>query len=166
MKEIRYPYRPKIFITILGVLFFGFCACFMAQVAINNEGGLVINHVIHFSTQGATVFYWIIAALSAVFVIGAIWALLIGLGKHREIIIYEKYMSCPKSGISKKIVKINFDEVIDIDIQEVQRTVMLVIKYKGGSLTIANSMLPNKKAFDELVDTIVARCNWEKPNKF
>ena len=65
----RYPYNPKMRAILGSILLFGACSAFMADMAIHNTVGLIINGIITLGPAGATVFYWIIAAGNAGFVL-------------------------------------------------------------------------------------------------
>lgn len=159
MNEVRIPYKPNKIIMILAIAFFGACAGFMADIAANNDRGLILNRVIELSPQNATIFYWVIASASMVFVVVGFFALVKSFFTNREIVITETSITSPKSALSKLDVTVNFSDISNVTIQTIQRTRILNIKYSGGKLSILNSMLPNKAAFEELVSQVQARVN-------
>ena len=81
------------------------------------------------------------------------------LSSKKEILLSSNNISAPKSGISKKIVTINLKDVTDVNIQSEQKQKFLNIVYQNGKLTIPQSMLPNKKLFEELTELVVSRIN-------
>ena len=54
-------------------LFFGACAAVIGQKASTNTKGLILNGIIEFSPSGASTFYWVLTALSILFVLVAGW---------------------------------------------------------------------------------------------
>ena len=159
MNEIRIPYKPNKIVFLLAIGFFGACAGVMGYAANTNSKGLVISRIIEFSTQGATVFYWVIAGLALIFVLLGIYALARSATTQREIVISENSLKSPKNGFSKIDVTVNLSDVSSINIQTIQKTRILNIEYPDGTLSIPDSMLPSKQAFEELVSHVQDRVN-------
>src|SRR4051812_25235813 len=65
----EYPYKPNIPAFLLIILLFGTGAYYMYHNALANDRGVIIDYIFRFDVQGATIFYWVMAALSAGFVI-------------------------------------------------------------------------------------------------
>ncbi len=166
MNEVRIPYKPNKFMFLLVVAFFGACAGIMGNVAITNDKGLILNRVFEFSPQGATIFYWVITGLSLVFVLVGLLALAKSVTTKREIVISETSLTSPKSIYSKIDVTVNFSDITNVTLQTIQKTKILNIEYLGGKLSIPNSMLPNKQAFEELVSLLQTRVNGEQGHQF
>ena len=102
MNEVRYPYKPKITVILLSMLFFVGCTLVLANVARTNDRGLILDKVIEFSPEGATIFYWVLTVASALFVLIAIMVIYTGLTTDKEIILTENDITAPRSGLSKK----------------------------------------------------------------
>src|SRR5688572_28826005 len=66
------PYNPKWRAIVGCVLFFGAGSVFMGYKAFHNNAGLMINGIITLEPGGATIFYWVISALGAGFVLLAL----------------------------------------------------------------------------------------------
>ncbi|OAD22673.1 membrane protein [Candidatus Thiomargarita nelsonii] len=159
MNEVRFPYKQKIVVSLLGILFFCVCMLCLGHLALTNDRGMILNQIIEFSVEGATIFYWCLTVASGLFVIFGILGLMIGLTTKKEIIITENEISAPKSGISKKIVSVKYSEITEMNIQSIQKERFLQIFYQGGRLSIPQSMLPSKQAFEELVNLVSTRAN-------
>jgi len=159
MNEVRFPYKPKIVVFLLSILFSCVCMLVLGNIALTNDRGLILNQIIEFSVEGATIFYWCLTVASGLFVIFGILGLMSGLTTKKEIIITENEISAPKSGISKKIVSVKYSEITEMNIQSIQKQRFLHIFYQGGRLTIPQSMLPSKQAFEELVNLVSTRAN-------
>ena len=159
MNEVRIPYKPNKTVFLFAVAFFGVCAGVMGNVAITNDKGLLLNRIFEFSPQGATIFYGVIAGASLVFVLVGLLALVKSVTTKREIVISDTSLTSPKSGFSKIDVTVDFSDVTNVALQTVQKTKILNIDHPGGRLSIPNSMLPNKQAFEELVSLLQTRIN-------
>lgn len=159
MNEVRFPYKPNVIVFIFVAVFFGACAAMLGNVAITNDRGLILNRIFEFSTGGATIFYWVLAVCSAAFVVLAITALISGLSAKKEIVLTETGIFVPKSGISKKVVTLEYSEISDLTMQTVQKQRFFNIIHEGGKLSIPQGMLPNKDDFDELVELVASKVN-------
>ncbi|QJX02362.1 hypothetical protein HML84_11600 [Alcanivorax sp. IO_7] len=102
MMEERYPYKPKLLAAIVTVVFFGVLAGFMGFFSLDNDQGLVLNGIIHFSRMGATIFYWVITLVLAAFSVLGLLLIFKSLTSKGELIITDQYVRAPKSGISKR----------------------------------------------------------------
>ena len=159
MNEIRIPYKPNKILFVLVVAFFGFCAAYIGNIAATNDRGLILNRIIEFSSQGATIFYWVMSILTLALAVVGIFALAISVFSNREIVITNSLITCPKGAISKKQTTVNFSDITGIYIQTIQKTRILNIEHIGGKLSIPNSMLPNNACFEQLISTLNARAN-------
>ena len=157
MNDVRFPYKPKSFVLLLSSTFFVACASISGYIALTNDRGLILNNIFEFSTEGATIFYWCLTATSCVFVIIGAIALYSGLTTKKEIVLTDNKIMSPKSGISNKIVSILYSEITDVNIQSVQKQRFLNILHSGGTLSIPQSMLTNKQAFEELTSLVAVR---------
>ena len=154
MQEIRYPYKPKTIIFVLIIALSGTAAAVLAYIAATNDRGLILNGIIEFSENGATIFYWCLAGAAVLFIVFGSIILVKGITSKKEVIATQEDIAAPKSGVSNKIITISYSEIIDLDIQKVQGQRFLTIFYSEGKLSIPQSMLPNKKAFEELADFV------------
>lgn len=157
MNEICIPYKPNKILFLFVVAFFGACAGIMGNVAVTNDRGLILNGIFEFSPNSATIFYWIITGIALAFVTVGILALAKSVTTKREIVISETSLTSPKSGLSKINVTVSFSDITNVTLQTIQKTRILNIEYPGGKLSIPNSMLPNKQAFEELVSLLQTR---------
>ncbi|MFP4297291.1 MAG: hypothetical protein ACLFT0_05485 [Spirulinaceae cyanobacterium] len=157
MNEIRFPYRPKMGLLTFAAIFFGICGAVLMQKAMSNDRELILNGVIEFSTGSATIFYWVLSLISFAFVVIAVLTMYKGLTTNREIVLGEYSFTCPKNALTSNILNINYHEITDIKIQTINSNKFLVVYFRGGSVTIPRNMLPNKKAFEDLTQLLVAR---------
>jgi hypothetical protein len=156
MKIIDHPYKPKAWAMALASLFFAAIAAMLAHEAMTNDRGLVLNGIIHFSESGATTFYWCIAALSALFVAVGVPAFFLSLTSSHRLVLTDARVSAPKFGFSREPTVVPLSSIIGLDLQEIHRQRMLHIRHKAGRLTIMQSWLPDKAAFDGFVAALSA----------
>ncbi len=157
MQEVRIPYRPNKLLFVGAILLFGFGSVFFCHLAATNDRGLILNGIIRFSSQGATVFYWVLFAISSSFVAVGLAALVSSLMVKREIVLTATSISSPKNGFTKAVVQVDFSDITGVQLQTVQGTKLLYIHHTGGTLTIPNSMVSGKESFEKLVE-LMKRC--------
>ncbi len=158
MTEVRYPYRAKIWKMLLAVLFFSACALIIASKALSNDRGMIINHLIELETRDATIFLWILTALSAAFVLTGVMIIAKTIGSTAELVLAPTAVSAPKSGLRlNALVTVPYQTISNLVLQEVQSQKFLIIHHTGGKLSIIASMLPSKADFDTVCTEIAHR---------
>lgn len=157
METLSHPYRPKAWVMAAASAFFGAGALFMGHEAIVNDRGLVINGLIHLGPDGATVFYWCIAALCAAFVAVGIPAFIVGLLSSHRVTLTATEISAPRFGFSRTPTVVKLMDVQNVNLQVVQKQRFLNIYHPSGKLTITESYLPSRAVFEELCSAIVSR---------
>jgi hypothetical protein len=148
--DLQYDYRPKWTLIILCALFFGACALVLAVKANGNERGLTINGIIELSAESATVFYWVLAALSIGFVAAAGFLAIVRLTVHQRIALGETSITIPRSRGSSEETVVPFGEIVELSTSEVSGQRFLKIVHNGGKFTLTASMMPRKEDFDEI----------------
>ncbi|MGK0290936.1 MAG: hypothetical protein ACI86H_002399 [bacterium] len=157
MSSIRFPYQTNKKIILSAIALMGAIAGVFLKLALENDRGLIINRIIKLSVQSATIFYWSLAIFVLSIVVLASFAVIRNIVEKREIILTDTSISSPKSGISSKIISIQFQDIIDIEVQKIQSQQYLYLFYPDGKLTIPQIMLPDKKIFEELVKQVTER---------
>jgi hypothetical protein len=154
--HLEYPYRAKPLMMIAGILLFGSCAAGMGLEALTNERGLTWNGIVHLGVDGATGFYWSVAAVSAIFVVGAFVALVSSLAHPMAVTLTSREISAPRNGFSRRRITIPLPDIVDVRLQKVQRQRFLNIYHRNGRLSIVQSMLPDAAAFEKLHAALLA----------
>lgn len=157
MEQIVYPYKVKFFKMLLISVFMIGLAAFMVYTALTNEQGLIINRVIHLGPMGATIFFWTIESIIAFGAIVCALALIKGFNKTLQVVLTETEISAPKSSLNSKVVTIPYNEIVDLNTQNVNGQMFLNIHHVNGKLTISHSMLPNKATLQELAQVLYGR---------
>ncbi|AEG92493.1 hypothetical protein [Ramlibacter tataouinensis] len=157
MQTLKHPYRPKPWTMALASAFFGAIAFFMGREAMLNDRGLVINRLIHLGPDGATLFYWCIAATGAAFVAVGVPAFIMGLVSSHHVTVTATEISAPRFGFSRAATVVKLADVRHVTLQAVQKQRFLNVIHANGKLTITESFLPNRAAFEELCSAIASR---------
>lgn len=146
----RIPYNPPWVTIILVILFFGTCSFFMAREALNNNAGIIINGVISLGTNGATIFYWVMSALGAGFVI--LGLLLIGrrIASHQVLELGTESLILPYGFMQRKTSIIAYADIEKVSEVEVSGQKFLYVHAKGLKYTVNASLFPNKETYAEV----------------
>jgi len=153
----EYPYKPRIIIMLGASLFFAAIGAMFTKEALTNDRGLIINGIITLGPGGATIFYWVMAGASALFVLGGLWGIIIGLTTDRRLTITETGIRAPKGGYSRQYVAIRFSDILNVTMQSVNKQRFLTVHHTNGKLSIAQSMLPGKEAFEEVMRMVMQK---------
>lgn len=146
IKEYEFNVRPgKI---ILAALFFAVCAAFFFREAITNYRGLIINGIIKLNVEQGTVFYYVLAGLSCLFVLGGIYGLASGIKDRRKLVIYSDGLGIPAQ---KETVRLYFRDIASAQVVDIYKTRSIEIKTAGGkTYSIPDVRLGSKAEFDEV----------------
>ena len=156
METLRYPYRPKTWVMALAGSFFAVCAVVLAYTARDNDRGLLINGVISLDTGQASIFYWVLCALSVGFVAAGLFGVVTSLREPREVMVDSTGVTLPASRWSSDTVTIPFASITDLRIQQVQSQKFLIIRHSAGKQSVMRSMMPSRADFETFAEAVIA----------
>jgi hypothetical protein len=151
-----YSYNPKATKIILCILFFGACAAVLAWKATTNDRGLVLNGIFTFSESGASIFYWVLSALSAGFVSICILLTIQRVMGPVSIEITETALRIPHGFFMNKITEVILSEVIDLSEVEVQGERFLQLHTPNKIYRVNRSLMPSREDYEEVKALITA----------
>lgn len=157
MEEQRYLYHINIGKRWLAVGFFIICGLFLANVAQNTDRGLIIDGLIRLNIQQARLFYWGMTAVSVGIALYGVFGIIVAPQGPRYVRLTADSIVAPKSYASPADVKISYDRIAKLEMQEVNKQRFLVIFHAGGKLNIAQATMPSKARFEELCHALAAR---------
>ena len=151
-----YPYNPKATTIILTILFFGACAAVLGLKASSNDRGLILNGIITFSQSGASIFYWILSALSSGFVLIGILLTIQRVMGSVSLEITETTMRIPRGFMMKTITEVDFRNVIKVSETEVQSQRFFYLHTPTQKYCLNCALMPSKAAYEEAKALIAA----------
>lgn len=154
---VEFPYRPKIGKLLFGILFFGVSAFSLWHAALTNDRGLIINGIIHFDIHGATVFYSIMAALSVLFVVFALTAIISSLTSSGRLRLTDTGVHFPH-GIFQRTCKIPFSAILHLRLIQARGHRFLEIQCADRKISIIRGWLPDG-AFEQVCRIVAERTN-------
>jgi len=153
----QYSYKQKKWVGPACAIFFGACAWTFLEKAREQPRGLIINHMIELSPSSAQVFHWTLFGFSMLFVVTGIAAFVLSFGKEKYITITAHSIRAPKNGFSDIEIEVPFADIKSMQLQEIQKQRFLHITHANGKLSIVQSLLPSKAAFEEICALITAK---------
>ena len=165
-EPLTFTYRYKAGRLFLCIFFFGLCAAMLGHEALNNGKGLVINNIIELDAGNATIFYWVLAALSLGFVLLGLIGFMAQLTADDDaqvLTLGEKTMTLPQGAFRKVPRELAYADITAMKQQEVQGQRFLTVKLANGKkVSLAAVALPKKEDFDTVCSHIAARLDAAK----
>ena len=157
-KSITLDYRPppgKLGVVIVAC---AAAALFMQHVAATNDRGLIINGLIHLGPEGATIFYWCAAIVSAAC---AAWCLLVFVPQvfiRRQIVLEEDAITLPGTGFSTKGYRIPWDEIEGATRRTYQKVTYLKVRHRGRRFAVNSAWLPSNLDVETIETYLTRKC--------
>ena len=155
--EREYEYKPSWLIILLCGGMFGLAAVFFGVRANSNDRGLIINHVIELSENGATIFYWVFCFLSLGFVTITIALTFHRLKFRQRIAFTPTGIIVPASRWSADEKLIEYKNILALSEANVSGQTFLNLFHSDGKYIINRSILPSKKVYREIIELLEQR---------
>jgi hypothetical protein len=153
----EYPYKPSwMTIVCLGV-FFGLCSVGFGYLASNNQRGLIINGLIEFSPENATLLYWLLWFVCVSFVVLAGVVAIMRVVLPQRVVVTQTALILPKSRWSSEEISIQYQAIISLATSEVSGQRFLHVAHSSGKHYVNSSFLPSKAAFEEICEMLAKR---------
>ncbi|MBE7463852.1 MAG: hypothetical protein HS116_10135 [Planctomycetes bacterium] len=159
---LKYEYRPKWALIILSGAFFGLGTAVLGYKAANNDRGVIINNIIELGPEGATTFYWVLAAISAGFVATTVFLVYQRVAFHQRLVFGPAAMTVPASRWSREEKVIAYQDISALTETVVSGQRFLYVMHPGGRYTIAATLLPSNAAFAEICALLAAKVREEQ----
>jgi hypothetical protein len=152
IKEFNYSISPVK--MLLPLIMFGVCAGVFFHEAVTNYRGLIINGIIKLDTQGGTIFYYVMAGLSCLFVLAAIWGIINGLTVKQKLVIYSDGLGLP---VKNETVRLYFNDMVSAQAMDIYKTRVIEFMTKDNKkYSISEIKLGSKAEFDEVSGLLFA----------
>ena len=150
METLAYPYKPNLLLAVGCTLTFCLLAFGFGTSAVENDRGLIINGLIHFSTTGATILYWSGAVLCGVAILAGAWMLYFALFGRKSVVLSESAILVPTITASMKVDVIPIKSIKAIQLQKVHKYKRLCIYHSNGETSVNREYFQSEVAFYEL----------------
>ncbi len=152
----RFSYKTGWGTILGGSLFFGAGALFMAYLAISNDKGLNINGIFTIGPTGASVFYWIIAALGAGFVVACFMLAIIRIANPTVIELCQNELLLPTGRFHKQVTRIAYSDIQGISEVCVSGQTFLYVTASGIRYTVVASLFSSKNNYNAVKEFLLS----------
>ncbi|MBC7796864.1 MAG: hypothetical protein H7Z37_08330 [Pyrinomonadaceae bacterium] len=154
--EREYEYKPKLWVLFLAGGFFALGIPISIYAASENRG-LIINGIITLSPYQAGIFWLIIGAACAVFVLLAVLTVATRFVFKQRIALSSTALIMPKSRFSGVEKLIEYKDINSLSVSTIQGQTFLYVLHSSGKDTIAASMMPSRATFDDLCEALAKK---------
>jgi hypothetical protein len=146
--EYEFEYKPDWIRILFPGFFFTACVIGLGHEASTNDRGLILDESIHLSPVGATIFYWVLCAVSGSFVLVSASQLIRRLALDQRIAFTRNSIIVPGSRWSFTEHTVSFSKIQAMRIEQFSgQRVLYFTDLNGRELNITSSLLPRKEAF-------------------
>jgi hypothetical protein len=158
---LRYRQRVRLTRMLAVVLFFGAGTIVIGHIALTNDRGLLIDHLIPLDTSQATVFYYVLTLFSAGFVA-------VGLGGVLHWLKGDEWLLLDEQGINGtvgSILKSKQCRVAYASVRTTQTTsyrsthIFKIMARNGRSHTIISNFFESDQQFNDFLMNLADRCH-------
>lgn len=149
-----YPYKPHPVKVMLGMLFFLLCCAFFAHMGLTNQDRLTIDGI-PLTVNGTTIFYWVLAALSAAFVLVGFMALMTAMRNETVLRVDDKTIEIPAL-MFRKGGTLRYEDIRQMTWTRNRNLDLLTLHTDGEKFYVSATMLP-KGAFAEVYEVLKER---------
>jgi len=153
----RIPYNPRWLGTLLGAAFFGSGSALMACKAANNRIGATFGNMFRLGPQGATIFYWIISAFSAAFVIWSLLLVMRRLFNPKVLEVGTDALLLPHGRFQRQTSRIAYSDIQQITEAKISGQRFLHVIVGGRKYMITASLFPDNDSYTTLKDFLISR---------
>lgn len=128
----------------------------MAYKATHNNVGLSINGIITLGPTGSTVFYWVISALGAGFVLMAILLTVRRIASPQALELGTDALFLPHGRFQRQISRIAYADIQSVSEVRVSGQTFLYVTASGLRYTIAASLFPDMETYSGVREFLVS----------
>jgi hypothetical protein len=130
------------------------CTVFMGYTACTNDRGMVIDGLIHLDKPGATCVYWLVCFVGVWLIYEAARASWVTLRVKPSLEVTTDFIQAPEASTSATLSRVEFHNVQALRLGERRGHRFLEIRHGGETLCIREQLLPDRAAFEHVVQTI------------
>jgi hypothetical protein len=157
---LEYPYKTNIKKLALLLPVLAGLSWFMAHMAMTNDRGMLLFHVIELDVPGATRVLWGICAILGLGAVGGLIAIITQLnaGDATYLRIADDGFTIPVGFFEKRMEFVRYADVTKLTMMSVQGQNYLVIRHMGGKISLQQQAMADEESFLVAAGTIMANC--------
>lgn len=154
-------YGPKPAVMIFCLLLCGGAGLFMGNEALNNDRGMLINHIIELDQNGSTAVLWFLTASCAIgTAVGAV-NLFMSIFNPKQLVIDDRSIHLPDGFLLNRIERIPFASIVGMYESSLKSQTWLHVETKNGEFKITKGWMPSARDYEDLKDAISERAGRE-----
>jgi hypothetical protein len=143
---------------MLGCLaFFGGGSAFMVYTAVHNQAGVIIEGIIRLGPNGATLFYWGIAALAGMFVLLALLLMFHRLVNPQVLMLESDALVLPGRLFQRQPIRIAYREIQDYSEVEMYGQRSLRLSVYGKKFAVQAALFADRDSYDVVKDFLISQ---------
>lgn len=155
-------YSYKVNVKKMGLLFpfIAGLALFMVHLAMTNDRGLILFHVIHLDVEQAKIFYWGMSVIFGLWAGACLVAVITQLnaGDATVLRIADGGFTIPVGFFEKRMEFVRYSDVTKLTMISVHGQNYMVIRYMGGKISLQQQAMENRDSYLVASGTIMANC--------
>lgn len=157
-QNMTFPCRPSSMMLLGAGLFFLGCMTVLGHRASTNTKGLSLNGIIEFSPAGASIFYGVLAVLSLIFVVLALWTIIaLKIRAVPDVMLTAGAISFPVGFPFKRAFELPYSQITGLSRSDISGQRLLIIQSKTKKHQITLNWLGSKEAEARLVQELADR---------
>ncbi|HXJ56236.1 MAG TPA: hypothetical protein VNU68_06190 [Verrucomicrobiae bacterium] len=140
----------------MGAVFFGACSAFTAHKAAHNTVGLIINGIIALGPSGATLFYWVISALGAGYVLLALLLTARRIASPQILEVGRDALLLPYGRFQRQMSRIAYSDIQAVSEVQVLGQTFLYVTAGGLRFEITASLFPDSESYIAVKDLLLS----------
>ncbi|PWU19109.1 MAG: hypothetical protein C5B50_07385 [Verrucomicrobia bacterium] len=153
----KIPYRPKWTVIVWTGIFFAICAVALAYAATTNDRGLNLEGIVEFSAQGASVFYWILAGGSALFVVADVLLAAMRMTTERYLVVETDAIVLPPTLLRSNPRHVPYCSISGVSEIKVKGQKFLRLRTSSHKYDIGASLMPTEEMYQQLKQFIAEK---------
>ena len=124
-----------------------------------NDRGLILEHFILFSPDGATIFYWAMSVIGIGVLFLSVHLAIESRLYPRRISLSEHAASIPKSRWSSRVTSIPYATISDMGEIKLRGARLLYITHAGGRATVNSALFKTEEDYGPFCQSLMERVN-------
>jgi hypothetical protein len=153
----EYPYQVRWPTILLGLFSVVVLTGAFAYIAVTNDRGLIVGHVLDFSTRSATLLYAFFCLLGAATTALCCRITYLRFTTTQRLVLTELALQMPRARWSSALTTMNYAHIKSVKLRELNAKRYLDVRGDDGeTCSIASAMLPSDAAFAEICQLLRA----------
>jgi len=162
MEDIRYPYKPRAGMMVVGTLFFGALTAVTVLFALTDHDQVTIRHSYTLRGDEADIFRWGLCIAMAALVLFFAWMTWRALTSRHVLKLDRDAIHIPGRGRDGTSLRIPYPDITNVTVSEFKSYAFVEIHHNGQTTRISSALLP-RGAFEIVLRFLKERMDAATP---